>query len=194
MSMPMLTTCTPTRATRASSASASPASQGYDPSRLSLALAQAFKRSFTHAFVAAFAVAGASAVAQPVGGQAVHGAATVTTQGNQTTVTTQNGAGTSHSAINWQSFNVPVGTGTYFNQPTTTSTSINRVTGNNPSAILGTLGSNGRLVLVNPSGITVGAGAVVDTNGFTASTLRMSDADALAEEAARRLRMASPTP
>ena len=52
--------------------------------------------------------------------------------------------------------------------------------GNNPSAIFGTLSSNGKLVLVNPSGIAVGAGAVNDTAGFTASTLRMSEADALA--------------
>jgi hypothetical protein len=47
-----------------------------------------------------------------------------------------------------------------------------------PSLIFGTLGSNGNVVLVNQSGITVGAGAVVDTAGFTASALRMSDADA----------------
>src|SRR6185369_13252005 len=101
-------------------------------------------------------------------------------QGNSLVVTTQNGAGTNHSAINWQSFSVPAGSTTQFNQPSATSTSINRVLGSNPSAIYGTLSSNGRLVLVNPSGIAVGAGAVVDTAGFTASTLRMSDADALA--------------
>jgi hypothetical protein len=34
-------------------------------------------------------------------------------------------------------------------------------------------------VLVNPAGITVGAGAVVDTAAFTASTLKMTDADLL---------------
>jgi filamentous hemagglutinin family protein len=112
--------------------------------------------------------------------QAIHGQANVVTLGNQTTITTQNGAGSSHSALNWQSFNVPAGTATQFLQPSANSTSINRVLGNNPSAIFGTLSSNGKLVLVNPSGIAVGAGAVVDTAGFTASTLRMSDANALA--------------
>ena len=65
-------------------------------------------------------------------------------------------------------------------QPSASSTSINRVTGSNPSAIYGTLSSNGNVVLVNPSGITVGAGAVVDTAGFTASSLQMSTADAQA--------------
>ncbi len=75
---------------------------------------------------------------------------------------------------------MPSGTTTHFAQPGVTSTSINRVIGPDPSAIFGTLSSNGRLVLVNPAGIAVGAGAVVDTAGFTASTLRMSDADAIA--------------
>src|SRR5438105_3875202 len=88
--------------------------------------------------------------------------------------------GTNRSAINWQSFSVPAGSTTRFDQPNAQSLSINRVVGSDPSAIFGTLSSNGRLVLVNPSGIAVGAGAVVDTAGFTASTLKMSDADALA--------------
>ncbi|WP_409997516.1 beta strand repeat-containing protein [Curvibacter sp. APW13] len=102
------------------------------------------------------------------------------TQGNQLTVTTQNGAGGNFSAINWQSFSIPQGSSTYFAQPSSSSTVINRVVTNTPSQVFGTLGSNGHLVLINQSGITVGAGAVVDTAGFTASALKMSDADALA--------------
>nr|WP_275403466.1 filamentous hemagglutinin N-terminal domain-containing protein [Ramlibacter algicola] len=117
-----------------------------------------------------------AAQAQAAGGSAVVGGMAVTQQGSVQTITTTNGKG-GFSAINWQSFSVPGGTTTFFAQPDAASLSINRVTGANPSAIYGTLGSNGRLVLVNPAGITVGAGAVVDTAGFTASTLRMADAD-----------------
>jgi filamentous hemagglutinin family protein len=95
-------------------------------------------------------------------------------------INTVNGAGTRHSAIDWRSFDVPGGKTVYFSQPDAASLSINRVLGGTPSAILGTLGSNGRLVLVNPAGIAVGAGAVVDTAGFTASTLFMRKADAIA--------------
>jgi filamentous hemagglutinin family protein len=120
------------------------------------------------------------AFANPTGGVAIQGQATFTSNGNNLRVTTQNGAGLNHSAINWQSFSIPTGSGTYFQQPNASSTSINRVVTNTPSLIFGTLGSNGNLVLVNQSGITVGAGAVVDTAGFTASALRMGDADALA--------------
>jgi filamentous hemagglutinin family protein len=147
------------------SSASSPAVAGFRPAGAALAIAGAFM---------------GLAQAQTAGLQAVHGAASMVTQGNKTIITTQNGAGTSHSALNWQSFGVAPGTTTQFNQPSAGSTSINRVLGNNPSAIFGTLSSNGRLVLVNPAGIAVGAGAVVDTAGFTASTLRMSDADALA--------------
>ncbi|NPC55005.1 two-partner secretion domain-containing protein, partial [Caenimonas soli] len=147
---------------------ASPAAAGFRPASAAIAIAAVFVGSPE------------LALAQPSGAQAIHGQASLSRQGANLLVTTQNGAGTSHSAINWQSFSVPGGSTTHFQQPGAASLSINRVVGNNPSAIFGTLSSNGRLVLVNPSGIAVGAGAVVDTAGFTASTLRMSDADALA--------------
>jgi hypothetical protein len=57
--------------------------------------------------------------------------------------------------------------------------SINRVVTNTPSQLYGTLTSNGKVVLVNQAGIAVGAGALVDTAGFTASAVGMTDADAL---------------
>ena len=117
----------------------------------------------------------------PKGGAAIHGQATFTNpQPNSLLVTTQNGAGTRYSAINWQSFSIGAGSSAYFAQPDAASLSINRVVTNTPSQLFGTLSSNGQIVLVNQSGIAVGAGAVVDTAGFTASALRMSDADALA--------------
>lgn len=132
------------------------------------------------ALSAAFGALPSGVSAQPSGAQVIAGQASLVNQGNRLVVTTQNEPGARHSAINWQSFSVPAGSSTYFAQPGSTSTVINRVVGNNPSAILGTLGSNGRLVLVNPAGIAVGAGAAVDTAGFTASTLSMTQADAVA--------------
>ncbi len=135
------------------------------------------------AVASAFAVQPAKLQAQtlPTGGVAVHGQAAISNPSpNQLRVVTQNGAGTNHSAINWQSFSIAPGASTNFVQPSANSLSINRVVTNTPSSIFGALSSNGRLVLVNQSGIAVGAGAVIDTAGFTASALRMSDADALA--------------
>ena len=144
-----------------------PIAAGFRPAGMALALAAVF-------------LPFGDVLAQPAGPQVIHGQASLQQQGQSLVVTTRNGPGTRHSAINWQSFSVPGGSVTHFRQPDAASTSINRVTGHNPTAIFGTLSSNGRLVVVNPAGIAVGAGAVVDTAGFTASTLRMSDADALA--------------
>ena len=122
-----------------------------------------------------------AALANPAGGVAIHGQATFnTSQPNHLQVTTQNGALTNHSAINWQSFSIPAGSTTHFQQPNAASLVINRVVTPTPSAIFGTLSSNGQLVLVNQAGIAVGAGALVDTAGFTASVLGLSEADARA--------------
>ena len=118
------------------------------------------------AVASAFAVQPAKLQAQtlPTGGVAVHGQAAISNPSpNQLRVVTQNGAGTNHSAINWQSFSIAPGASTNFVQPSANSLSINRVVTNTPSSIFGALSSNGRLVLVNQSGIAVGAGAVIDT-------------------------------
>ena len=135
------------------------------------------RRAVCAALAGAFA---ATAGAQPAGLGVAHGGATVHQAGNATTVTTTNGAGSRHSALDWRSFQVPGSHAVFFAQPDASSTSINRVLGGDPTAILGTLGSNGRLVLVNPAGITVAPGALVDTAGFTASTLPLGTADAIA--------------
>jgi filamentous hemagglutinin family protein len=70
----------------------------------------------------------------------------------------------------------PRGSTTRFVQPSGASAVLNRVTGGNPSAIHGTLSANGQVYLINPNGILVGSGGVVDTAGFLASTLDVSDA------------------
>jgi filamentous hemagglutinin family protein len=144
-----------------------PLAAGFRPAAAVLALAAAFALPQV-------------ALAQPVPRQVIHGAATFAGSGANLLVTTTNGSGTNHSAIDWRSFSVPQGSITQFLQPSAASTSINRVVEANPSSILGQLTSNGRLVLVNPWGITVGGGAVVDTAGFTASALAMSADDARA--------------
>src|SRR5438132_1714133 len=121
--------------------------------------------------VAAVLAIGGNAMAAPQpSGTAVQGTATFQPVGNSLLVTTTNAPGTNRSVINWNSFSVPAGTLTHFQQPSVNSTSINRVTGGKLSDIQGTLSSNGSLVLVNPAGIALGRNALVDTAGFTAST------------------------
>ncbi|MEQ9485150.1 two-partner secretion domain-containing protein [Coleofasciculus sp. F4-SAH-05] len=70
-------------------------------------------------------------------------------------------------------FNIEEGQRVYFANPVGIETIFSRVTGNNPSAILGTLGVNGEanLFFLNPNGIIFGAKAQLDIQGsFVAST------------------------
>src|SRR5688572_9784260 len=61
---------------------------------------------------------------------------------------------------------------------------MNRVIGSggsiDTSEILGTLRSNGKVYLLNPSGVVFGEGATVNVAGLVASSLNLSDADFLA--------------
>ncbi len=73
----------------------------------------------------------------------------------------------------FRDFNVANGQRVYFANPNGISNILTRVTGNNPSEILGRLGVNGtaNLFLINPHGILFGPNASLDIRGsFTAST------------------------
>ncbi len=111
----------------------------------------------------------------PSGLQVVQGQASVATQGTQMTV--KNGAG---AILNWQSFSIGAANGVHFEQAGAASKVLNRVIGNDPSAIFGSLTSNGQVWLLNPNGVLFGPGARVDVAGLVASTLRLNDNDFLA--------------
>ncbi|MBK8065452.1 MAG: filamentous hemagglutinin N-terminal domain-containing protein [Betaproteobacteria bacterium] len=111
----------------------------------------------------------------PIAPQVVHGQASFATSGNALNITNSPNA-----IINWQGFSIGAGELTRFIQQNAQSAVLNRVVGQDPSAILGQLLSNGRVFLINPSGITFGAGAQIDVAGLVASSLHLSDADFLA--------------
>ena len=114
--------------------------------------------------------------ALPKGGQVVAGQARLSTSGN--TLDVQQ---TSQKAIiNWQSFNIGADAKVNFSQPNAASVALNRVVGTDPSAIFGSLTSNGQVFLLNPNGVLFGAGARVDVGGLAATTMALSDADFLA--------------
>ena len=74
----------------------------------------------------------------------------------------------------FQEFNVGEGRSAYFTNPAGIENILTRVTGANPSNILGTLGvtgGNANLFLINPNGILFGQNARLDVGGsFTATT------------------------
>src|SRR3990170_727870 len=124
---------------------------------------------------AAFAATGFPAFANPSGPSVAAGGATFAANGNTLNITSTPGA-----IINWAQFSIGKDEITRFIQQHAASGALNRVTGQDPSVILGQLLSNGRVFLINPSGIAFGKGAVIDVAGFAASTLNISDSDWLA--------------
>ena len=139
-------------------------------------VASGFKRrALVAALIAIYGTGLPVAHANPGGAQVANGQATLVTQGSKLTVTNSPG-----TIINWQSFSIGSGETTYFQQQSAASAVLNRVQAQNPSLksqIDGTLGSNGRVFLINPNGIVFGAGSLIDTQGFVASTLNMNDED-----------------
>ncbi|SDT87116.1 filamentous hemagglutinin family N-terminal domain-containing protein [Verrucomicrobium sp. GAS474] len=103
----------------------------------------------------------------PTGGTFQAGAGTISTSGNTMNVTTT----TAQTVMGWTDFSIGAGFTTNFNQPNSSSTVLNKVTGGNVSNIYGTLSSNGNIILINPNGVLIGPGGVVNTQSFTASTL-----------------------
>jgi filamentous hemagglutinin family protein len=114
--------------------------------------------------------------ALPTGAQLVAGQASISQTLNAMNVV----QGSDKAILNWNTFNIGSGAIVNFQQPTTSSVILNRVTSNDPSQLLGTLTGNGKVFLINPAGIMVGQGARVDVGAFVASTLAMRDEDFLA--------------
>ncbi|NEO55311.1 MAG: filamentous hemagglutinin N-terminal domain-containing protein [Okeania sp. SIO3B5] len=77
---------------------------------------------------------------------------------------TQRGANLFHS---FQEFNIQQGRGVYFTNPDGVANILTRITGNNISNILGTLGvlGNANLFFINPNGIIFGPDAKLDIGG-----------------------------
>jgi len=119
-------------------------------------------------------LASGAGFANPSGPQIVAGQVSILGSGNQLLITNSPGA-----IINWQNFSINSGELTRFIQQNSSSSVLNRITGQNPSQILGALQSNGKVFLINPNGVLFGAGAQVNVNGLVASSLNLSNADFL---------------
>lgn len=136
------------------------------------------KRRLTTFSEKAVALAVATALAAPVfanptGPTLVSGAAQMSNP-SPSVLQVVNTPGT---ILNWQSFSIGGGETTRFVQLNAASAVLNRVTGGDPSSILGRLESNGRVFLVNRNGIVFGPSSVVDVAGLIASTRDISNAN-----------------
>jgi filamentous hemagglutinin family protein len=139
------------------------------PHPLALAVSRAFTAS---AMLAAMPLA----LAAPQGGTVTAGQAAIQHNGALTTIT----QGSQRAAIDWRSFNVGAAETVNFVQPSASSVILNRVVGNDPSAIFGRITANGQVMLINPNGILFGRTAQVDVGALTATTSNLSNADFMA--------------
>jgi len=126
-----------------------------------------------------FALMGHSVISYaqlPVDPSIVHGHAVIDTVGSHMTV-----INTPNTILNWQSFAIGTDSSVYFLQQSAESMVLNRVTGNDPSHIFGSLGSNGHIWLINPYGVLFGEHARIDAAGLVASTMGIANIDFLAK-------------
>ncbi len=121
----------------------------------------------------AFFLVASSLIALPENGEVVSGEVTFQPAGKYSLDIVSS----DKAIVNYQKFNIGEGEQVRFIQPSAKSTILNRVVGENPSKILGNLTANGRVFLVNPSGIYFGPQSVVNTGAFVASTLNILDED-----------------
>src|SRR5512140_3511461 len=117
-------------------------------------------------------VAGSAWAQLPTGAAVMSGTAGIVTSGSRMTITNSPNA-----VVNWNSFSIGTQNSVRFEQPSAASQVLNRVVGNDPSSILGTLSSNGGVWLVNPHGVLFGANARIDVGGLVASTMGISNED-----------------
>ncbi|NCZ96972.1 filamentous hemagglutinin N-terminal domain-containing protein, partial [bacterium] len=122
--------------------------------------------------VAQLVFRGCPSLANPTGGTVAAGNATIISTGNTMTITTSDRA-----VIHWQGFSIGANETTQFVQPSSSSAVLNRVTSGDASHILGTLQANGQVYLLNPNGVFIGNGAVINVGSFLATTANIADTD-----------------
>ena len=128
-------------------------------------------------FVAVLALLNGTAHALPQDGKPSFGQTRITRPDGNTLAIQQS---TARAGIDWARFSIGAGETVRITQPGASSVLVNRVTGLDPSVILGRMQANGRVFLTNPRGVIFGAGSQVDVGSLVATTLSLSDADARA--------------
>jgi len=112
----------------------------------------------------------------PSGCEVIHGTAELQAKENLLQIHSSDQA-----ILNWKNFSIAEGELTQFFLPSASSIVLNRVIEAIPSQILGSLQANGRIILINGSGIYFGESARIDVGGLLASTFDVLDEDFLRE-------------
>lgn len=112
--------------------------------------------------------------ALPEAGVVVQGQANIASNGVDMIIT----QATERATIEWSKFNVGAQNSVRFQQPSSSSIALNRVTGTELSKIAGKITANGQVVLINPNGVIFAKGATVNVGGLLASSYQMNQTNA----------------
>ena len=77
--------------------------------------------------------------------------------------------------IEWNSFNIGENNTVTFQQPSSSSSTLNRVISGNPTTLAGSLSANGKVFVVNENGVYFTPTSTINTHSFAASTLSLSN-------------------
>ncbi len=121
--------------------------------------------------VAAPTIISTQAHAGPENGVVTGGAASIEVSGNTTTIQQSS----DRAIIRWDNFDVNAAEHVRYQQPSSASITVNRITDSKASRIDGRVSANGNIVLINPNGIVFGASSVVDVGGLVATTSDIED-------------------
>ena len=112
------------------------------------------------------------ALANPTGGTVVGGSATIVDTASELQIHQSS----DRTLIEWASFDIDAGETTRFLQPDINSIALNRVVNSAQlSTLNGNLIANGRVVVINPNGVLIGADGNIDTAGFIATSANVDD-------------------
>ncbi len=109
--------------------------------------------------------------AAPEDGVVRAGSAKIVEQGSTTLIQQSS----QRAVIDWRGFSINSNEQVRFAQPSAGSATLNRVTGNQVSMILGRMDANGHVLLINPNGIIFGNGAQINVGSLIASTANLSN-------------------
>ncbi|WP_250508413.1 filamentous hemagglutinin N-terminal domain-containing protein [Caballeronia sp. AAUFL_F3_KS11A] len=125
-------------------------------------------RPFVLGVAFAYTIAAHGAPPLPSGGQFVAGSGAITTGGQSVTINQTSPRG----VVDWRSFSIGSSRTVTFDNGS--GATLNRVTGGDPSTILGQLHASGSVYLINPQGVLVAPNGVIATGGrFVASALNV---------------------
>lgn len=112
-----------------------------------------------------------AAQAGPEDGIVLGGSANISSSGSTTTINQSS----DRALIRWGSFDIDTMEHVQFNQPSSGSITVNRITDSKASRIDGRLSANGNIVLINPNGVVFGATSVVDVGSLIATSTDLED-------------------